>query len=1013
MNRLDNLQELCRGSTTLHSEVETVKPLQQQTTATSTSTNQTSALTHALARKQTRVVYILRVCVVGVLIGTAAVVSTGVYLYTRNQEENAFADNFKDSANQVVDSFHGAIERNMAAVASLSNSITSFALESKADFPFVTLPHFEVLGSDARAQGGSHLIHWCPLVTDDNRDDWETYANATRWHATTSWQQDRQYRLEQDTEFGLSRRRDRESTYGEESELEREDQHARQLQGHQGSRPTTLQDGTNYHPHLWSNGAKIPAGDIPTGKGKYLPLWQQSPVDPRLQSALNIDVSTAVLVADGIIDTMDSEHKALLNYAAQPLESSKRQFQYYLSVSQYRHTASDLLDDWHTLLTYPVFDHFQADKKMVGILSTDIYWKILFSNLLPSNMQGLIVTIENSLNESFSYRIDGKTATALGTGDFHDKKYDAYEVSTNINSHLSERASPENRAYQTVHLSDSIKYTIKVYPSQATQDIFLSKEPLLFTTITLFAFLFAIFVFLLYSYTVERRQRIMTNRVIEQIRKAAETERELNEFLSHEIRNPLSAAISACTFVSAAVNEATPLTDEESRKYAREDIEVVNSSLHFINDFLRSMLDIYRASGNQITVQMTPTDIKQDILMPVSNMLYKRLTTYDVIVDCPDHLVVMTDSTRLKQVLINLARNSSKFVEKGFLRMRAEVDPNDNQVRIFVEDSGPGISTAKKKELFARYQESLDLLQQGTGIGLNLSKKLMRIMKGDLYLSDNYHSGIEGLPGACFVADLRTSLIDLDASIEDLDLEAALPLKAVPPDSEAGISAALADKAVSSAETWTDEDATPHIDSPSQCTLPSGSGDSIEEKKNDAFDDDNTTQPPTPPPVHLPIALAKEPEEEGLPDDITVLFVDDDAMLRKLFMRAVKRAAPASWKIDEASSGEMALKICESGLADGNKFPDIIFMDQYMASVDKQLLGTETTQALRRMGVTTRICGLSANDLRDAFVNAGADDFILKPMPCKPADLKNTLLRILSHSIRELNNSGRSFLSAR
>ena len=49
-----------------------------------------------------------------------------------------------------------------------------------------------------------------------------------------------------------------------------------------------------------------------------------------------------------------------------------------------------------------------------------------------------------------------------------------------------------------------------------------------------------------------------------------------------------------------------------------------------------------------------------------------------------------------------------------------------------------------------------------------------------------------------------------------------------------------------------------------------------------------------------------------------------------------------------------------------------------MASVEKQLLGTETAQSMRMKGLKSKICGLSANDLRDAFINAGADDFILK-----------------------------------
>lgn len=71
-----------------------------------------------------------------------------------------------------------------------------------------------------------------------------------------------------------------------------------------------------------------------------------------------------------------------------------------------------------------------------------------------------------------------------------------------------------------------------------------------------------------------------------------------------------------------------------------------------------------------------------------------------------------------------------------------------------------------------------------------------------------------------------------------------------------------------------------------------------------------------------------------------------------------------------------------------------------VASVDKQLLGTEATQALRKMGVTSKICGLSANDLRDVFVDSGADDFILKPMPCKAAELKRTLNRILARRRR-------------
>ena len=108
--------------------------------------------------------------------------------------------------------------------------------------------------------------------------------------------------------------------------------------------------------------------------------------------------------------------------------------------------------------------------------------------------------------------------------------------------------------------------------------------------------------------------------------------------------------MSACSFVSTAVNEENPMADAETRRYVREDIEVVHSSLNFINDFLRSMLDIHRATGNKIKVHKTPTDVLKDVLEPVSTILYKRAASYDVQVVCPMNMVVMTDAIRLKQV---------------------------------------------------------------------------------------------------------------------------------------------------------------------------------------------------------------------------------------------------------------------------------------------------------------------------------------------------------------------------
>jgi signal transduction histidine kinase/CheY-like chemotaxis protein len=399
--------------------------------------------------------------------------------------------------------------------------------------------------------------------------------------------------------------------------------------------------------------------------------------------------------------------------------------------------------------------------------------------------------------------------------------------------------------------------------------------------------------------------------LVENSRKAAIAERDLNDFIAHEVRNPLAAAMSACTFVSSSVHETEPLVDEESRQSVRDDVGIIDVSLRFINELLRSMLDIHRAVNKQMTFDKTAVCVTHDLFEPVAAMLYRRDEAFEVIIDCPETLIVMADRLRLQQVVLNLCRNSAKFVEKGYIRLRADVV--DNSVCIYVEDSGPGIPKAKRNNLFCRFQESLDALNQGTGVGLNLCKNIVDLMEGDIYLDESFESGIEGSPGARIVVCLKTPP-EQDAARE-IDL----------PDAEKGLA--------------------------------------IEEN----------------------IAIVAT---YPLAEHLSVLFVDDDRILRKLASRSIKKIRP-HWNIREAASGEIALQLVET-----ESF-DLIFMDQYMTSAEQGLKGTETIRALRAKGMNCIICGLSANDLGDAFLSAGADSFLMKPFPCKDDELRFELATML------------------
>jgi CheY-like chemotaxis protein len=220
----------------------------------------------------------------------------------------------------------------------------------------------------------------------------------------------------------------------------------------------------------------------------------------------------------------------------------------------------------------------------------------------------------------------------------------------------------------------------------------------------------------------------------------------------------------------------------------------------------------------------------------------------------------------------------------------------------------------------------------GQGVGLHLCKVLASLLGADIWLDESYDSGYPGRPGARFVVSLRQAPNQHDDD--------------------------KADRAGSE-------------------------GDTVETQLSSSDDDggDPTT------------TTTKE-----IPEALSVLFVDDDLVLRKLFCRTIRTALPG-WTVREAANGETAIRLVEASRSrsggDGSPY-DLIFVDQYMASYDKQLLGTETVTALRSMGVACRICGLSANDAEREFLAAGADAFMFKPFPCERRALLGELSRILS-----------------
>lgn len=220
-------------------------------------------------------------------------------------------------------------------------------------------------------------------------------------------------------------------------------------------------------------------------------------------------------------------------------------------------------------------------------------------------------------------------------------------------------------------------------------------------------------------------------------------------------------------------------------------------------------------------------------------------------------------------------------------------------------------------------------------------------MGGEISLDDEYDSGIPGQPGTRFLVDLKVP------PLEPPSEEPSSRLFVCDDDKEYGAVHGF-----------------------------SRSGDPT---ANELSDSTNATSSNSSSDVENDVAGNSN---QALPEGLSVLLVDDDSMIRKMFSRAIASVAP-TWTFRQAANGETALRITE-----GEQF-DIIFMDMYMASVEKQLLGTETVAEMRARGIKSRICGLSANDKGDEFLESGADTFVLKPFPCSRAALTAELVRVL------------------
>ena len=219
-----------------------------------------------------------------------------------------------------------------------------------------------------------------------------------------------------------------------------------------------------------------------------------------------------------------------------------------------------------------------------------------------------------------------------------------------------------------------------------------------------------------------------------------ETSRHKSEFLasmSHELRTPLNAIIG---FSQVLREEMFGTVNEKQAEYLDDIISSGNHLLSLIND----VLDLSKVEAGQVELEVRRFSLREALERGVV-MVRERATDDGVQVElaaAPDVDVIEGDERRIKQVIFNLLSNAVKFTPAG-----GAVDVRaarvNGEVRISVADTGPGIAPGDHERIFEEFQQSEAGLEQreGTGLGLSLSKRLVELHGGRIWLESELGKG--------------------------------------------------------------------------------------------------------------------------------------------------------------------------------------------------------------------------------------------------------------------------------
>ena len=204
-----------------------------------------------------------------------------------------------------------------------------------------------------------------------------------------------------------------------------------------------------------------------------------------------------------------------------------------------------------------------------------------------------------------------------------------------------------------------------------------------------------------------------------------------SEFLSsmsHELRSPLNAILG---FAQLMESDATPPTPSQ-----KASIDEILRAGWYLLELINEILDLAQIESGKLSLSPEPTSLAE-VMLECQAMIEPQAQQRGISMTFPQFDVpcfVAADRTRLKQVLINLLSNAIKYNKTGGTVVLDCAGSTPGRIRLNVRDTGPGLSPEKLAQLFQPFNRLGQErgAEQGTGIGLVMSKQLVELMGGVL-----------------------------------------------------------------------------------------------------------------------------------------------------------------------------------------------------------------------------------------------------------------------------------------